>query len=750
MSRNFELLRRVQPGSDPFDPIVVPGEISRTQTREQQHAHRGSTFAVPQEADWQRALHILQKHWRPSALFAALILATVTVVTLAIRPVYEPVARLQLDPPGTEVFSLQGGGGAGNDAEYIATQAQNLQSDELAAMVVHKLRLDADPDFAGKPDSAKGPARPFTADGKSATPAENAALKTLRQRTVVTRDSSSHLVSVAVGAHDPVKAANISNTLIDLFIERDFELRHEAVQQSSQWLQKQLDDIRSRMENSTRALAAFQKGSGIAAIGDSQNTFTERMNELNRQLMQAQADRIQLQSYLHRFSGNGSSSLPQISGNPVVQNLTTRLAEARAELAQNMAIYGKNHPLARKLQNQVDELQSQLTAQREAIVHDLTTSYSAAQARESLMKSQMDNANQQLALVAQYSALKKEADASTELYNNLFSRIKEAGITAESKSSPIRVVDRARVLDAPTRPHRRTNLAIGLLAALVGGIILAFVRESMDTTIHTAEDVRKCIGASSVAVVPIIGGTTQGRLLASRSSRHNMARIFLRDRPNSPEAEALRGLYTSVRLSRREQPQVLLVASPLPGEGKTTLSVNLAIALAQHGRACIVDADLRKEGVASAFKVSVERGLADVLSGRSKVEDAVVPIPEIPNLNLLAAGTASIDPATLITSPAMADVVRDLRTKFEFVLIDCSPVLPFADGRALSTLVDGVLLVGRSGVTRRESLSRAVELLEEVHSAPIQVVLNAAQYTAKEYGHYYKYGAYANGRNNAA
>jgi receptor protein-tyrosine kinase len=139
-----------------------------------------------------------------------------------------------------------------------------------------------------------------------------------------------------------------------------------------------------------------------------------------------------------------------------------------------------------------------------------------------------------------------------------------------------------------------------------------------------------------------------------------------------------------------------------------------------------------------------------VLSGRSKVVEAVVPIPEIPNLNLLAAGSASIDPATLITSPAMADVVRDLRTKFEFVLIDCSPVLPFADSRALSTLVDGVLLVGRSGVTRRESLSHAVELLEEVHSAPIQVVLNAAQYTAKEYGHYYRYGAYANGRNNAA
>jgi polysaccharide biosynthesis transport protein len=613
MSRNFELLRKVRPSSDLLEPIVVPGEISRpAHPRDEQYSRRPPAF-LPRESDWQRAVNILRKHWRLAALFAGMIVTAVTVVTFLIKPVYEPVARLQVDTPGTEAFSLQGGSGSSDDAEYIATQAQNLQSDELAAMVVRKLRLDADPDFAGKQRASSSSVAPnVSGDGHNASVAENAALKTLRQRTVVKRDSASHLVSVSVAAHNPIEAAKITNTLVDLFIERDFELRHQAIQQSSEWLQKQLDDIRGRMDESTRALAAFEKGSGIAAIGDNENSFTERMNELSRQLMQAQADRIQLQSYLHRFDGNASSSLPQISSNVVVQQLTSKLAEARANLAENLGIYGKNHPTTKKLQNEVDELQTQLNAQRQAIVNDLTTTYAAARARESMMQSQMSAANQQLALMAQYSALKKEADANTELYNHLFSKIKEAGITAESKSSPIRVIDKARVLDAPTRPHRLTDIAIGLLAGILGGIVLAFVREAMDTTIHTAEDVRKCIGGGSVAIVPVIGGMTPGisRLLSSKTQQP-VGRIFLRDRPNSPEAEALRGLYTSVRLSRREQPQVLLVASPLPAEGKTTLSVNLAIALAQHGRACIVDADLRKEGVAVAFGISAPYGLAD-------------------------------------------------------------------------------------------------------------------------------------------
>jgi capsular exopolysaccharide synthesis family protein len=757
MSRNFELLRQAQPNADPLELISVPGEVTPAPPVRYQAPPRRAVAGVPAvtETDWLRAIKVLKKHWRPGALLAAVVFSAVALLTFLTRPTYEPTATVQIDPPGSEVFSMQGNNTSSSPTEYIATQAKNLQSDQLALHVIRALNLAQNPDFAGKAAAAApGDTGAAPSDSPQLTAAETQALKTFQKRVVVNRDVTSHLVYVSVGAHDPVLAAAATNTLVNQFIERDYRLRHEAIVQSSEWLQKQLDDIRQRMEASNQTLAEFQKSSGIAALGDNQNTFAEQMTELNRQLMQAQADRIQLQSYLSKFSGQASSSLPQISGNPVVQVLTQKLAEVRAQLAENLAVYGKNHPIVKKLQNQADELQSQLEAQRGAIVKDLKTSYTAAQAREQMMESQMKGTTKQLALMAQYTALKKEADANTQLYNNLFAKIKEAGINAESKSSPVHVVDNARVLDHPTRPHRLANLALGLVAGLFGGVLLAFIREGFDTTVHTAEDVRKCLGTGSVSIMPVIGAGPAAsgvKLLSSQGGAEGASSVFLLERPNSPEAEALRGLYTSVRLSSQHgrPPQAILVASPYPGEGKTTLSVNLSIALAQTGSTCIVDADLRKEGVAGLLGIKPAHGLSDVLANQMKLDEVLVPAGNIPNLTLLSTGPAVTDPAQLVTSGAMSEVIRQLRMRFDFVLVDSPPIVPFADGRALSTLVDGVVLVGRSGVTKREGLARALELLQEVQCAPIlDVVLNAAESAFINYGHYrYGYGhAQGNGK----
>src|SRR6202048_504706 len=274
------------------------------------------------------------------------------------------------------------------------------------------------------------------------------------------------------------------------------------------------------MDNSNRALNGCEKDNGISTIGDNQNRFTEEMVELSRQLMQAQADRIQLQSYMNDLNGVQDSSLPQISSNPVVQELTKRLAEVKAEIAETRAIYGTSHPNTKKLQNEADELQSQLSEQRAEILRDMRTSYTAAQAREHLMQSQMQGANKQMTVLAQYNALKKESDASTQLYQALYQRIKEEAIHAETKWRNVRVVDRARVLDTPTRPHRKQDIGIGLLVGILGGVVVAFLCEGMDTRIHTPEDIKRCLGAESVSVVPVIGnGEPMGQVRPWQSPR---------------------------------------------------------------------------------------------------------------------------------------------------------------------------------------------------------------------------------------
>jgi capsular exopolysaccharide synthesis family protein len=471
------------------------------------------------------------------------------------------------------------------------------------------------------------------------------------------------------------------------------------------------------------------------------------MVELSRQLMQAQADRIQLQSYMNDLNGVRDSSLPQISSNPVVQELTKKLAEVKAEISETRAIYGTSHPNTQKLQNQADELQAQLNAQRAEILRDMKTSYTAAQAREHLMQSQMQGASKQMTVLAQYNALKKESDASTQLYQALYQRIKEAAIAAETKSSNVRVVDRARVLDVPTRPHRKQNIEIGLLVGIFGGVVMAFLCDGMDTRIRTPEDIKRCLGADSVSVVPVIGnGERIGQVRSWQPQLHNAQQkpqLFQIDLPNSAAGEALRSICVSVRLSKQNAraPQVLLVVSPLTGEGKTTLSVNLALTLARHGRTCIVDADLRKEGVAQALGVSAYHGIREVLAKTMEVDQVLVSAVQLPNLSLLGAGSAPGEPGGLISSGAMSDLIGKLRKRFEFIVIDSPPMLLFSEGRALSALADGVIMVGRSGVTTRESLKRSMDLLRGVRSAPVvELVLNAAEQPAMDYRPYRSYG----------
>jgi capsular exopolysaccharide synthesis family protein len=741
MSRNFELSKQASQ-SEPFDITPIPWRMADGLPAQHQPAQQ-PPVAPAEGVDFSRGIATLRKHWKLSVLFAMTVTVTVTIVMFLMHSVYEPEARVEVDPPGGEVFSLDSQHTSSSPADYLETQSKNLQSAQLALEVVRQLHLDQVPEFAGKGTPGEQTVTSTTDNGVlRMTPAEARAVRGLTARRVVLRDTSSRLITVTVGSRNPELAAQITNTLVNSFIKRDFMLREQAIAQSSEWLNRQLDDIKQHREESTQALAAFQKQSGIAGLSETQNTFSEEMMELSKQLMQAQADRIQLQAYLDKFNGQTNASLPQISANPVVQNLTQKLAEVRSELQQTLAVYGKNHPNAIKLQNQADELDAQLKAERASIFSDVRTSYRAAQAREQLMDSRMKGASKDATLLAQYNALKKEADASGALYNTLFQKIKEAGIAASSKSSNIRVVDSAPVLDHPTRPNRLMNIAFGLMAGMIGGILLAFLRDSLDTCIHTPQDLKNALGTNSISIVPIMGnGMVVKGLLPSWRAPAETSQLFMRDRPNSPEAEAVRGLYTAVRLSRYGKAQALLVASPLPGEGKTTISVNLAIALAQQGRTCIVDSDLRKEGVAQVLRIAATYGLSDVLSGKMSLHEVLINSSGVPNLTVLATGRPPEDHGSLIASDAMLDVLNQLRKEFEFVVVDSPPIIPFAEGRTLATMVDGVVLVGRAAQTTRDNLVRSMELLQQVRSAPvIEFVLNAANYSTVDY-RYYRYGA---------
>ena len=693
--------------------------------------------------EWLRALYILRKNWRLSAVFAGVLTITVVAVVFSLEAVYEPVARIEVDPSG-ETFSLESRS-SGSDAEYLETQAQNLKSDKLAMDVIRRLHLDQNSAVAS--DSNAKPEQALY----QLSPAEYRALRGFRSHLTIKRDTSSRLISVSFASSDPKLAALVTNTVVNTFIDDTYRDQHDSIMQSTEWLARQLDDIRDRMVESNKVLADFQKSIGVADLDSNKSTFTEQMGELNKQLTQAQADRIQLEALLKSVQTGSPDVLPEIRNNPVVQNLSTKLAELRGELSQAKVVYGTSHPNVKKLQSQVDELQAQLDAQKSAVLGSLRTSYSAARAREQLMDSQMKDATSSLSQMGRYNALKSEATANSALYNTLYAKVKEAGISAASRSNNLRVVDEAHVLESPTRPNRLLAILVGLVAAMVGGVGVAFLREQFDTRIFTAEDMRLWTGSTSVSIVPFFlvpdpkmlppsdnGGQA---IVASDNGKLPPGVEFLLERPHSPEAEALRSLYTSVMLSGSGQPpQVLLVVSSFPGEGKTTVAVNLAIAMAQHGSTCLVDADLRRGRVASALGIPSSPGLTDVLSQTTPLDRVLVRVPSLPNLTVVPAHAGSTKAGQLVCSDLMPKVLEDLRQKFQFVVIDCSPILPFADGRVLSSMADGLIFVGRSGITTREVVQQSVQMLTAVNAAPIiEFVLNAADFNSPQY-RYYQYG----------
>ncbi len=745
MSRNFELMRQAGKGIG----SRKPGQIA-VRTEQNSGAELATGAQVIEESrpsEWLHAIEILQKHWKLSLLFASVVMITTMLVTALTKPVYQSTARVEVDPSG-EKFSLENGGGGTSDAEYLETQAQVLQGDSLAIIVVRKLHLDQNPVMMNVPAAELTTGPTHTSDIVQLTPQENVALGNLKKGLKVKRDVASRLILVSYESPDPELAAKIPNALVETFIDQSFQSRHDAIMKSSEWLSRQLDDLRKKMEDSSEALSQMQHAMGVTDIDANKSTYTEHIGELSRQQTLAQSERIQLQSLLK----NGDpESIPEVRSNPVVQQLSQKLAELKGSLAQAMVVYGANHPSVKKLQSEVDELQSQVEIQKKAIVNSLRASYAAATTREGLMSAEMKGTSKELDKMAQYTTLKKEVEANVALYNSLYARIKEAGISAASKSVDIQVVDPARVPDDPIRPRRILNLAVGLLAALLGGVGLAFICEEFDNKLRSPEDIRRWIGNSSVSIIPMIRetGVAEKSLSWSKriagvlppvaeTERNNM---FFLERPNSPEGEAVQALYASIMLSwPNNPPQTLLIVSAAPGEGKTTVALNLSYALAQHANTCLVDADLRKGRVANAFSLPTGQGLGDVLSSEATLESSLIEVPGVGNLSILPAGRSKGNFGQLICSEKMEETLSVLRERFRFVVIDSAPILPFVDGRALSTLADAVVLVGRAGVTTRQAMRRSVELISEVHGAPIlQVVLNGADRNSADYK-YYGYG----------
>ena len=717
-------------------------------------AHLPAWNLSPREPHLYDYLLILRKHQWLILSFMLAVVSIVAIGTFRMQAVYVATARIEIDRENSNILPFQGTDSYDYQMDvdnYIETQSKILTSETLALQTIRSGALSGQPEFSADLSSDA------LASGSLANMKPPPELGAFLGSLGVKRVPNSRLLDVTFESTNPQLAAQIVNAHIKNFIEQNFQSRYEATSRASTWLADQLNELKVRVEKSEDARIAYERQNQIWALdGDKQNVSTQRLSDLNRQLTDAQSDRMRKQSLYEYAKAGDIDSVPQIRDNGLVQEVLRKRSEIYAQYSDALNQYGPNYPKVQRLQAQLKELDASAEKEKKAVIVHLESEYREARQREELLGKALDQqkaeVNQMSERMVQYSILKREAEANKALYDGLLTKLKEAGISAGLRSSNIRVVDPAMVPTYPSRPAKTRNIILSFLVGLVGGIGLALLREYMDNTVKTPDDIESLARLPSLAVVPAFSqpnGDRSSKLLKGVSSNGHDKRIELvaQHLPKSQTSEAFRALRTALLLSQAEHPpQVILVTSALPREGKTTAAANLAVTLAQLGdRTLLIDADLRKPGVGRLLDLGSGKyaGLSSYLAGASSLDLVTIHHPAIPNLSAIPTGPLPPNPADLLSSHKLADAIAELRTKFKFVVIDSPPIMAATDAVILSVLVDGVLLVVRSGETPKEAFTRTRDLLFSVKCRMLGVVLNAVDPGAPDYYYSYRYYPYS-------
>ena len=698
-------------------------------------------------------LLILRKHQWMILSFLLTVVTIVTIATFKMKPVYVASARVEVDRENNNPLPFQE-----TDYDesidmdnYIQTQSQILSSETLAMDTIRSLDLPRYPEFGGDPKALvnSGP--------NQKTPP---ILGDFLGRLSVTRVPNSRLLAVQFAAEDPQLAAKVVNAHLQNYIERNFKSRYDATMQASSFLSSELEELRMKMEKADAAEVAYERDNQIWMVDANQNTTTQKLSALSTALTQTQTQLAEKEALYDLAHSDGAADLPIVLDSPEVQDLMKRKTDIDEQYTDALSQFGPNWPKVQLLKAQEETIDMQLKTAKGRAIQKIDSEYHEVEANQRLLERDLnrqellaDNMAQKL---VEYNMLKHDAETNKQLYDGLLEKLKEAGISAGLRSSNIRIVDPALVPSFPSRPQKGRNILLAFLVGLVGGVGLAYLREYLDNTIKSPDDVQNLAGLPCLAVVPAFSGRN-GRALArisrqaGASNGDSRVELVSLNQPKSVVSEAFRALRTSLLLSQADHaPQVILVTSALPREGKTTSAANLAITLAQLGdRTILVDSDLRKPGVRRALNLpnghAHDIGLSSYLAGVITLRDIIVSHPNVPNLDAIATGPIPPNPADLLSSHRMAEAIDDLRQQYKFIVIDSPPIMAATDAVILSALTDGVLLVVWSHETPKEAFSRTRELLSAVKGRLLGVVLNAVDSGAPDYYYSYRYYPYSYG-----
>lgn len=703
---------------------------------------------------------ILKRRWLVVTVFFILV-TTVTIESFKMTPIFRATAQVLIEKENPTVLDIKEVLGVNaQDQDYYQTQYEILKSKHLALKVIKALSLKESPEFTSPKNgfslrailssligwmkrvtsSAEKTtnAQPFTTD-KEYNQLIDAYLKKLEVEPI----RNSRLVNVSFEGKDPNIVTQVTNTHARLYIESNLERRFAASEDAVAWLNQRMEEVKKKLGETEEALQDYREKEGLISVDfeERHGIILQSLNDLNSALTKAKTKRFEMENIYSELKNLSQKpdmieSLPAVVDNLLIQQLKARYVDLTGEYHKLSQKYGAEHPIMVRLSSEIREVNNKISQEIKKIAQSIETEYRIASAKEnSILDAMEEKKNEALELnqkQIQYNVLKREVQTNRSLYESLLKRVKETSVTEGLEASNIVVVDPARVPDHPVKPRKAMNILLSIIVGLTLGVGLAFFFEYLDNTIKSPEEVGRYLKIPFLGVV--------GRFKKD-SDTSGKAELIAQFQPKSNFSEAFRTIRTNLLFSSPDnEKRVLLITSVLPLEGKTFLAANLAITFAQIGKkVLLIDADLRKARIHTLFNLERSSGLSELLVGKESTIHSV----DIPELKVITAGTIPPNPAELLGSKKMKDLIEKAKDKFDTIVIDSPPLLSVTDAVEIATLSDGVIVIVRAESTPRPAIQRGIQVLTDVDAKVIGCVLNDVDFEKESYYysyyHYYQY-----------
>ena len=664
---------------------------------------------------------ILERRWLVfTALFSVFALCLIYLFNA--QRIFQATARMQIDRESDNVLNIKDVFAVdGREQDYLQTQYKNLQSRSLIQSVAAKLKLDKDPRYARSADVVKAVAQDIT----------------------IAPIRLSRLVDVKVEHPDPKQAVAIANTLVETFIQQNLDQKMSKSLDALRWLKVEADTLERDVEQKDLALQTYRVEKKMVSLEESQNIVLQALKQAQADLDKARSDAASAQKLdeeVERLLKSGTSidAIPQVAGNPLIQDMRKSLAEKEALLANLLKRYKDKYPDVIRVREEIASLKDSIQRESQKVREAIRAEAELARAKESIMAGELKKKEQESfelsQLRIQYDVLNRQAEQSKLLYNVVLQRMKETDLTSKDKAQNMRVVDAAVVPMNPVKPRVVLTLFLGIIGGLGVAIGLAFFVNYLDDSIKSQDDIETYLRLPFLGYIPNIKTNS----LLERDLQAHL-------RPQSNAAEGFRTLRAAVALSpNSDKYRVLTVTSTIPSEGKSLVASNLAIVMAQTGlKTLLVDADLRRPSVHKVFRLQSPIGLSSYLMDKVKSVDEFIHTTEVPNLDVVCCGAVPSSPSELAGSKRMRQFLDEIRSRYDRVIFDCPPVSAVSDPLLIASLSDGAVFVAKFNKIRRDHARKTIQRIQDAGIHILGVVLNDIDFEGKD-SYYYSYYYYQN------